>query len=76
LKPELHISQKAWGEGCITLGRIGAAICLLVTDQAMQRETDPVRKPGAYFRAMVNRTHTGELHLSHSIFGILKRDEG
>lgn len=76
LKPELHINQKSWAEGCHTLGRIGAAICLLLTDQAMQRETDPVRKPGAYFRAMVNRTQTGELHLSHSIFGILKRDEG
>lgn len=76
LKPELHISQKSWGEACLTLGRIGAAICLLLTDQAMQREDDPVRKPGAYFRAMVNRTHTGELHLNHSIFGILKREEG
>ena len=74
LKPELHISQKSWASACITLGRIGAAICLLLTDQAMQREADPVRKPGAYFRAMVRRAHTGELHLHNSIFGILKRE--
>jgi hypothetical protein len=76
LKPELHISQKSWGDGCHALGRIGAAICLLLTDQAMQREADPVRKPGAYFRAMIDRAATGELHLSHSVFGILKREEG
>jgi replication initiation protein RepC len=76
LKPELHISQKNWGEACISLGRVGAAICLLLTDQAMQREADPVRKPGAYFRAMINRATTGELYLHSSVFGILKREEG
>ena len=76
LKPELHISQQSWGEACITLGRAGAAVCLLLTDQGMQREDDPVRKPGAYFRAMINRAKSGELHLHNSVFGILKREEG
>jgi hypothetical protein len=76
LKPELYISQKSWGEACLTLGRAGAAVCLLLTDQAMLREDDPVRKPGAYFRAMINRARSGELHLSNSVFGILKREEG
>jgi replication initiation protein RepC len=76
LKPDLHISQKSWGEACITIGREGAAMCLLLTDQAVQRENDPVRKPGAYFRAMINRASTGELNLHSSIFGILKREEG
>lgn len=74
LKPELHISQKCWGEACLTLGRAGAAVCLLLTDQATQRESDPVRKPGAYFRAMVKRSQTGELHLHNSVMGILKRE--
>ncbi|MBL9170324.1 MAG: hypothetical protein JNN07_21490 [Verrucomicrobiales bacterium] len=76
LKSELQISQSNWGEACLTLGRIGATVCLVLTDQAMQRENDPVRKPGAYFRAMVNRAHTGELRLHSSVFGILKREEG
>lgn len=75
LRPELHISQKSWGEACITIGREGTAICLLLTDQAMQREGDPVRNPGAYFRAMINRARAGELHLHNSVFGILKRGE-
>jgi len=76
LKPELRISQGNWGEACQTLGRHGAAVCLLLTDQAMLRPDDPVRQPGAYFRAMVNRAHTGELNLQGSVFGILKREEG
>jgi len=76
LKPELHISQQSWGDACLTLGRAGAAVCLLLTDQAVQREDDPVRKPAAYFRAMVNRAKSGELHLHNSVFGILKLDKG
>jgi replication initiation protein RepC len=75
LKPDLHISQQSWGEGCITLGRAGAAVCLLLTDQAMQLDTDPVQQPGAYFRAMIQRAKTGDLHLHNSIFGLLKREE-
>lgn len=74
LKPELHIGQENWAHACDTLGRAGAAICLLLTDQGMQREADPVRKPGAYFRAMLERAKTGDLHLHNSIFGILKRE--
>lgn len=76
LRPELHISQKSWGDGCLTLGREGAALCLLITDQAMQRSVNPVQKPGAYFNAMINRARTGELNLQKSIFGVLKREEG
>lgn len=74
LKGELHISQNAWSHACVTLGRTGAAICLLLTDQAVQRADDPVRKPAGYFNAMINRAKTGELHLNKSIFGILKKE--
>jgi replication initiation protein RepC len=76
LKGELHISQNAWSHACVTLGRTGAAICLLLTDQATQRADDPVRKPAGYFNAMINRAKSGELHLNKSIFGILKREDG
>jgi replication initiation protein RepC len=76
LKPDLRISQTNWGEACHTLGRHGAAVCLLLTDQAMLRPDDPVRQPGAYVRAMVSRARTGELNLQGSVFGLLKREEG
>ena len=74
LKGNLHISQNSWSHACVTLGRTGAAICLLLTDQATNRADDPVTKPAGYFNAMINRAKTGELHLHNSIFGILKKE--
>ena len=76
LKGDLFVSQKSWGRACSTLGRNGAAICLLLTDQAQQREHNPVYKTGAYFNAMINRAQEGELHLHNSVFGILKKEYG
>jgi len=74
LKSELYIGQKAWANACVALGRSGAAICLLLTDQATLREENAVLKPAAYFNAMINRSKSGELKLHNSIFGILKRE--
>lgn len=70
----LGISQNSWGHACLTLGRIGAAVCVILTDQANLREENRVRKPGAYFNAMVNRAKTGDLNLHKSVMGHLKRD--
>lgn len=70
LKSEMHISQQSWGEACEILGRVGASICVVITDQAMQRAENPVSKPAAYFRGMVNKARVGELKLHNSIFGL------
>lgn len=75
LKSELHVSQQSWAEACTTLGRNGAAVCLLLTDRAMLRDDQPVQKPGAYFRAMINRAKIGELRLQNSLMGILIRQQ-
>lgn len=74
LKAELQISQQSWANACVTLGRNGAAICLLLTDHAALREENRVLKPAAYFNAMIARAKKGELHLHNSIFAILKRE--
>ena len=71
LRTELFISQSSWARACETLGRTGAAVCVLLTDQATQREDDPVRLPAAYFNAMINRAKQGELRLHSSVFGLL-----
>ncbi len=76
LRPDLHISQKSWVRACNLLTRYGAAVCVLLLDQAMQRSEDRVRKPAAYFNAMINRAGAGELHLQKSVMGLLKREEG
>jgi hypothetical protein len=73
LRPELGVSQASWGDACRLLGRTGAALCLLVTDQAALRSENAVRQPAAYFRGMVNRARVGELRLHSSIFGLLSR---
>ena len=75
LKSELGISQNSWGRACVVLTRVGAAMCLLLADQAAQRSKDRVKNPAAYFNAMINRARVGELHLHKSIFGLLKREE-
>lgn len=74
LKATLHISQNSWAHACTTLGRIGAAVCVILTDQGTLRDNDPVTKPGAYFNAMINRAKSGELHLHQSVMGHLKRE--
>lgn len=74
LKGTLGISQNSWGQACVTLGRTGAAICVMLTEQGMHRTDDPVTKPAGYFNAMIKRAGVGELHLHNSVFGILKRE--
>ncbi|TWU00462.1 hypothetical protein Pla108_14130 [Botrimarina colliarenosi] len=74
LRAELGISQSSWGEACGLLGRSGAALSVLVTDCAAQRERDPVRQPPAYFRELVRRAEQGGLHLHRTVFGLLKTD--
>ena len=74
LRPTFGISQQSWGKACVALGRTGAALCLLLTDHAALRTSDPVTKPAGYFMALIKRAETGDLHLHRSIFGILQKD--
>jgi len=76
LRVDLRISQQSWAEACELLGRAGASICVLLTDQATERSENPVRQPAAYFRGMVNRARAGELRLHNSVFGLLERNGG
>jgi hypothetical protein len=74
LRPHLPITQKNWAEAYSVLGRNGSAIYLLLTDQAMQLNRDPVRHPGAYFRAMISRAGSRGLNLHAAVFAIPKRE--
>ncbi len=73
LRSTLGISQASWGEGCHILGRAGAALCLLLTDRALDRPDNPVLKPAAYFRALVKRAGKHELRLHNSVYGLLEQ---
>ena len=75
IRSVLQISKGSWSRACNQMGRVGAAICLMLTDQAAQREKNPARIPGAYFNAMINRSKSGELNLTPAIYALLKRGE-
>ncbi|PJB70933.1 MAG: hypothetical protein CO093_06495 [Alphaproteobacteria bacterium CG_4_9_14_3_um_filter_47_13] len=75
LLPDLGIHKSAWGEACTNIGRLGAAMCVLIIDQKQDLPENRVRNPGGYLRAMVQRAKTSELNLHGSIFGLLKRGE-
>ncbi|MCA9026713.1 MAG: hypothetical protein KDA86_16010 [Planctomycetaceae bacterium] len=70
IRSDLGISQEGWGEACQVLGRTGAALCTLITDQATHRHANRVRQPAAYFRGMIRRARDGRLHLHKTIFGL------
>jgi len=75
LLPDLGVHKSAWVEACANVGRLGAAICIVIIDQKMHLQENRVRNPGGYLRAMAKRAEIGELNLHGSIFGLLKRDE-
>ena len=75
LLPVLKINKTAWWDACGTLGRSGAAICIMIIDQKAQDPENMVRNPGGYLRKMVSRAKTGDLNLQGSVFGLLKRGE-
>ena len=74
LRTQLGISQGCWAHGCMTLSRIGAAVCVILADQASLREDNRVMRPGAYFNTMINRAKIGDLKLHKSVMGILRRE--
>ena len=73
-KSKLFISQGSWARACEAIGREGATLCVILTDRAVSRAENPVRKPAAYFNSMISRAKAGDLHLHKSVFGHLKRD--
>ncbi len=73
LKNELNISQRSWGRGCEVLGRSGAALCVLITDQSELRLLNPTENTNAYFCAMVERAKRGELKIHNSLFGLMHK---
>jgi hypothetical protein len=72
LKGQLYISQQAWAQACNLLTRNGAAICVILTQLAAQREYNPVKRPGLYFNAMLTRVYNGELNLRAAIETLAK----
>ena len=68
LRGELSISQSLWGEACLRLGRMRAAVAVAVV--SAKPEGHIRTDPGAYFYGMVRRAKAGELNLEKTIWGL------
>ena len=70
LRQQLGISRPAWIDACQVMGHYQAATAIAVI--AAKRET--IRSPGGYLRGMINHARDGELHLSNSLWGLVRRE--
>lgn len=67
----LGISQHAWGEACMVLGRPQAAVAVAVITARHSR--GDVKSAGGFLRALVERHRVGTLHLDRTLYGLTKR---
>ena len=74
VRSELDISQHAWGQACIVLGRLEAATALAAI--AAKHEAGLVRSPGGLLRHMVAAHQEGTLRLDRTLFGLVDRAKG
>ena len=66
----LGIHQSAWAEACTTMGRVKAALCVIIADKRTQMHQ--VTSAGGFLRGCSNKAKQGELHLEKSIYGLMK----
>jgi hypothetical protein len=69
--PLLGISEHAWHEACGSLGRTGAALCILIADA----RAEEITSYGGFLRACVRKAEDGKLFLHKSIFGLMKKND-
>ncbi len=68
LRKRHGIPDSIWGDACLQLGRPKAAIAIAVLSS--KPDNHFVRSRSAYFRAMLQRARSGELHLDRSVWGL------
>ena len=73
LCPLLGIAPRLWREATAIMGRSAAAVCVASIDlRARPDAEEPIRNPGGYFRACLERARRDELHLHASVFARLR----
>jgi len=68
LRSDLDVSKSLWGEACLAMGRVEAAIAIAIVstkDPGHFRTT-----PGGYFHGMVAKAKAGELNLDRTLWGM------
>ncbi len=68
VRSDLGVSQHAWGQACVVLGRMEAVTVLAVI--AARHAAGQVRSPGGLLRRMVELHQQGQLRLDRTLFGL------
>ena len=68
VRSDLGVSQHAWGQACVVLGRMEAVTALAVV--AARHAAGKVRSPGGLLRRMVELHQEGRLRLDRTLFGL------
>lgn len=71
VRSELGISQHAWGQACVVIGRMEAVVMLAAI--AARHEAGEIASPGGMMRRMVELHQGGELRLDRTLFGLADR---
>ena len=66
---KLGISPSAYGQACVVLGRVEAAVAVAVI--AAKYEKGLLRSPGGLLRHMVDAHQAGTLRLDRTLFGLI-----
>lgn len=74
--PEIGVTEAIWAEAQGELGRVGAAVLVLLADAGSRERGGAIRCPAAWFRAMAALAETGPLRLSRNLHGLLHRRPG
>ena len=70
LTPPLGVHSSAYQEAVDTMGDLTTAICLLIIEANMTRNSNPVQNPGGMLRAMTRQHIAGRLNLVGSLIGL------
>ncbi|MFQ8433345.1 replication initiation protein RepC [Amaricoccus sp. W119] len=73
---EIGVTDVIWAEAQAELGRLGAAVLVLLADAGSIERRGTIRCPAAWIRAMAARAESEPLRLSQNLFGLLHRTRG
>jgi replication initiation protein RepC len=71
VRSELGISQHAWGQACVILGRIEAVVML--ASISARHEAGEIASPGGMLRRMIELHLNGKLRLDRTLFGLAEK---
>ena len=69
----LGINITAWAAACDRIGRVPAALCVMLLDANRDHPTAPVMNPGGALRGMIKAHNRGKLNLIGSLIGLHRR---